>query len=89
MDLSFVRDYVITCDQRMKDIFVDCHVLLLHELQDGRCASDVAHGAVAGYEMLVCHAIRHHSMLVFHPEFKKRKMLYVFSFYAENGFRVQ
>ncbi len=52
----------------MKDIFVDCHVLLFHELKDGRRAGDVTHGAIAGDEMLVRDAIRNNSVLVFHPE---------------------
>lgn len=59
----------------MKDIFVDCHVLLFHELQDGRRAVDVTHGAVAGHEMLVRDAIRRHSVLVFHPEVLGSMML--------------
>ena len=56
-----------TCDERVEHVFVDGHVLLLHELKDGRRARDVAHGAVASHEMLIRHTIWRHTSGVLHP----------------------
>ncbi len=66
-----------TCDERVEHVFVDGHVLLLHELKDGRRARDVAHGAVASHEMLIRHTIWRHTSGVLHP--KKEKMWIIFS----------
>ena len=35
-----------TCDERVEDILIDCHVLLFHELENCCRTRDIAHRAV-------------------------------------------
>lgn len=60
--------FIQTGDERVENIFVDGHVLLLHELQDGGGSGDVAHVAVPGDQVLVGHAVRRYPTFVLEPE---------------------